>query len=819
MNLTDITATKEQELFDWYWTYGSKRKGAYSLSRGGWFERLCRTLSRRSEIRFSEEHFRRPAVAIWGPSQSGKSTLLAEFIDHGEGALNWAKSESVRFVPLKGKGKALNPNNRGSDASGCVARYVMRERVEFPETPVEIHLAKERDILMSLAFGYLSETTGKNAEGEHTHFNAETLGAVLDDFEKRAGTRAEPRRENFQRLVAVADVLEALVRSKQERYANLESRWDAVRSRIFDCDALLATETAPLEFAARVFWDDWRSLTKICTELFAKRDALSRRFSGKRIFCSLSAAALLLDISAAENADRLEEISGFGFREIAPDAVALASGTGAFLDAADVARTQALVAVLTIPLRADVLRGANGALHALLNAADIVDFPGVANEAPGTSETRLTDAALAENEILGMTKVFKRGKTASVVIGYSRNLDIDVFAILMRMNGYAPKPDQLEAGVSSWFLEMLSKTFDEKTAPELPLNIVQTFAAALINSVGQLAIGKDGLKKIFDKNNGLGTLCRAGCVRYFAVNYPAFKPECDFDTDSRSELEARVAEIEKDRDFRAHYSGTEESLRQMCGLVGPGGNDGGRTFLFEKLLGQIRISRRRDLLEAKTRALAVAFDTAMSEALPADGDENARRREDVEKIIEHVDSRARLDCSRIADAILKFTNVDPETLPPLPENLADDDGALGLYCEKTLAGVKDALTAFREGDAIGLGDSERRSRVTAYLLEGVAPGALKEWIRSTFPENPDRHERDAARRALAFRIARLLFRRQGLRHRPESSAPAADDVYSSPNYIAVVAPFLESLQKLHDENASARAKQPGDDELRQILLS
>ncbi len=812
MDLTNISTQKEQELFDWYWTYGSKRKGIYSLTRGGWFERLCRTLSRNAEIRFSEERFRHPAVAIWGPSQSGKSTLLASFIDHGGGALNWTENENFRFVSRDGK--ALNPNNRGSDASGCVTRYVMRERVKFPETPAEIQLTEERDILMSLAFGYLSETTGKNAVGECTYFDAEKLETVLDEFSERAGSGVVPCKENFPLLVAVADVLEALIRAKRERYVNLEARWETIRSRIFDCDALLATKSAPLEFAARVFWDDWKSLTKLCRELFEKRAELCERFSGKKVFCSLSASALLLDISAGESAERLGEISKFGFHEIAPNAVALTDGTGAFRDAADFARFQALVSVLTVPLRADVIADANGTLHSLLNAADIVDFPGVANEAPGTAETRLTDDVLSDNEILGLTKVFKRGKTASVVIGYSRNLDIDVFAILMRMNKYAPKPDQLEAGISSWFVEMLSKPFSEKTAPELPLNIVQTFAAELINSVGQRAIGRDGLTQIFAKNKGLGALCKAGCSKYFAVNYPAFKPECDFDTDSLAELEERVSAIEKDCEFLAHYEGTQDSLRHMCGLSGPGGNDGGRTYLFEKLLGQIRISRRRDLLEEKKRALSRAFQATVSEALPANGDDDARRRADIEKIIAYIESHVALDCSRIASAILEFTNIDPEVLPRLPRNLSADMGYLDTYCEKVLSKVKDLLMRFRNGEAIGISDAEMLNRTAGYLLEGIKPGELKNWILSTLPNEPNR---DTTRRALASRITNLLFRRLGRRHRPLMSVSGSNGVYSSPSYIALVDPFLDSLRNLHGESASARLIQPGDNELRVIL--
>ncbi len=825
-NLNKLTPEQAKELFDWYWTYGCKRKGAYLLSRGGWFDKLHRTLSRYSDIRFSETHFKRPAVAIWGPSQSGKSTLLATFIDHEDGALNWA-GDNFKFVASEGK--RLNPNNRGSDASGCVTRYVMRNSVLHEDAPAEIQFARERDVFMSLAFGYLSEMEGIDKDGRQKYFDAESLRKLLEDA-KGGRSNFSPKKEFFPMLAAVADVLEALIKAKQERYSNLGgNQWAVLRNDIFNCDALLESEDSVMNFAAEVFWDGWESLTDICWDLLGKLKEITRRFSGKKVFCSLDLASILLDIAAAENAESKEKIADFGIDETAADAVVIGRGHGAFSDENDFALTQALVAVLVIPLRDRVIEKANPALFELLKIADIVDFPGIANEERGVRGTQLNNEILKANRLLGLTKVLKRGKTASIVIGYSRNLDIDVFALLMRMNKYPPKPDQLNAGIASWFAEMLQKDFSERTAAELPINIVQTFASELVNSVRQTAINKKGLREIFEKNDRLGALCKPGCVKYFAVNYPQFKPECDISAEGE-ELGRIIEKIENDGTFSEHYAGTSESLRQMCGLSGPGGNDGGRTYLFEYLLKQVKSSTRQNLLDRKKRALGDDFSSVIEEAIPADGDENARRREDIQRVYDGIVKRAAWDHEIISREILRFSNIRPEDLAPVPVGVSED--VFHKYSEDVLDKVKFSLTQSRLGTAVGVEEEFIGSRIAAYFMDGISSRELKKWIcknLSVLAQSDTDDWKAAARRPLALHLAAQLLRRgKDERHRDDAqdyfsrvSEKADEDIdyRYSPDYVSVIAPFLKTLKNIAQESTNSRGCQEGDNELRAIINS
>src|SRR5207247_1528050 len=103
----------------------------------------------------------KPCLAVWGPSQSGKSTLLSFGLDahadpQGRGsALHWDGGRPCRLSKddkVPADATVLNPFNQKSDASGCVTRFVLRNESEIPDVlrPVEIHFARRPQILLAL---------------------------------------------------------------------------------------------------------------------------------------------------------------------------------------------------------------------------------------------------------------------------------------------------------------------------------------------------------------------------------------------------------------------------------------------------------------------------------------------------------------------------------------------------------------------------------------------------------------------------------------------------------------------------------------------
>ena len=96
------------KLVDWFWEHGTSRTDEHSLNPSRWLFNLYK--SRESLEMVSQEHNPRPATAIWGPSQTGKSTLVARYLDGNskhqnkkDSALYWEGGQHAFFSLPRGQ--------------------------------------------------------------------------------------------------------------------------------------------------------------------------------------------------------------------------------------------------------------------------------------------------------------------------------------------------------------------------------------------------------------------------------------------------------------------------------------------------------------------------------------------------------------------------------------------------------------------------------------------------------------------------------------------------------------------------------------------
>ena len=186
---------------EWYWKHGHLRKDAYALN-GPWLDRLyqvnhqARAIAR-LDLREQTAHGRLGSIAngkkhpAFQPISTGRTSMTRATIPRSNGAwTNPSASSSASDKPSDVI--VLNPFNKGSDASGCVTRFTLRDHVADPPRPVEIELATESQIMHALAVGYLSECKVGNAKGESVAFDPESFRALARQAEVRG--RAQPRR-------------------------------------------------------------------------------------------------------------------------------------------------------------------------------------------------------------------------------------------------------------------------------------------------------------------------------------------------------------------------------------------------------------------------------------------------------------------------------------------------------------------------------------------------------------------------------------------------------------------------------------------------
>jgi hypothetical protein len=840
-------------VLDWYWQHGAQRTGEFDLS-GAWLDQLYQL--RDTAMRVEEALAAgRPCLALWGPSQSGKSTLLSRYLDEpaaadASSALQWSADEAVVFVGRADQPGAihLNPYNQQRDASGCVTRFTLRREVAFPAHPVELKLASEGQLLHALASGYLMECDTRAAGSRETYHEPASIEKKLAELREIHRPKTIPSRPVRETLQILLDVLDDLIAADWPRYRNLRPDWRSLRPRLGSEPILKSDALALAEFAAWLFWDSQTVLTDLWQQLQQARKRTLMLAGGRPIFCSYSAARIFLDIDAFRKIDQGQGNEAVRISELRCGVAdsGFLIGTGLpnplFADHRDFGLFQALVWEMTVPVNAALLPADSAAMR-LLNTADLLDFPGVALTYPG-GERKPVDQM---TPVQLLTEVVKRGKTASIVITRSRQLGIDGFSILNRIQAPPAQPTQLLTGIQAW-VQALGQPWPP--APDaLPINLVLTFAARLVNGVVdsvQLRRPSADFSPVFEFLNKLGDLANPRWVRFFTTTYPRFDEGCV--RGSPQDLEEALRLISASPDFQRHLGPCLASLTAMVN-GGKDGGDGGNDFFLEALTRQARQSQTSVLLRRRGEELHHQFLGLLAEALPPEVTGEQRRAQELEdwgRAIESAIAARRRErpasdaASQVSHRLRTLVDVSPELLEPIP--LASQGPDWRAYLERQLLRWRETAKG-RDGEwsDLGLRDAASASRHLGYLAETVlSRGNVPRWLRENLSHFVNHHEAAQARRFVALRLSELIcFGPQGRQaHRPfrqeessntrgangiqsrlrgfaerEQQDPEERDDHQSPHYLGFIRPFLSHLEWLKTAPGGARKPQAGDREL------
>ena len=428
-----------RRLEDWFWRYGSRRKDPYALPPGKW---LLDVAHSRQRIRRGEEALRRPrpAMAIWGPSQTGKSTIVSAYVDagahfsgdpenDGDGSgLHWPDGKRFFFMaprqadpqspPAHLTRMVLNPFNKGMDGSACLTRFVpgaLDERpghyhVRDPRHPVELHLVQLDDLWHALARGYSTECLGSN-DRKPRAWDLERIQRATDELLKNADRHlGTPDKKAFDELLRLSEVLDDLAASDEPVFTELSTdrdAWQAYLRSLFEQPALLASRDLVRRLAEKVLWNDAPAITRwfrSFAEYYDERLGPGGEWSDRPLRCSLEAAALFLNMGASDIAYGkpvsnpeapeyiIQDLIGRLAYRIDDDAVLIGCESdlphrvGSTPE--EFCLLQGLVWELVVPINMDHLQDRPfsedadrpNALKKFLESADILDFPGVGNE-------------------------------------------------------------------------------------------------------------------------------------------------------------------------------------------------------------------------------------------------------------------------------------------------------------------------------------------------------------------------------------------------------------------------------------------------------
>ena len=865
----ELSQPKIAQTLDWYWQYGVRRikdHPDHVLARGSWLDSL-----------YAIANARRPAtadrktLAVWGPSQSGKSTLLAAYLDGemkeaAKGAystlLTWDEAEPVSFL---WKGKAgvvsLNPFAAGADASGCVTRYTAAASVRNPRYPVRLKFNSLSHVMHALAFGYLSECSPATADGTPVYWDRDR---ITKDFLKKPGSLAPgANRAAYELLREILDVVGMFIKSGELRYQSLAPYWEGLRRDLLDSSDLAQSEEAAIHFASTIFWDGSPTISGVFRNLRAKVETL--RWAKREVYCTMGVAALLLDIDTFKRVKKdvldefgtetLRRIRSLGFREDG-GAVVIEEGTpAAEIAGEEFGLFQALVREIVVPVKVpDAM--ARLPFFQLLKESDVLDFPGVAlKDAQGNSLTKLDLSQLGDRDHQLLTSVFKRGKTSSIVMGYGDDVSIDAFALLIRAKSFPSKPEQLRSGINYWW-ERVNPGFrsasNETGLTPLPLSVCMTFFGQVLVELAQTK-PKAGVGPLFkDMLEPLTPLDRPANATYFTTTYTSFKAAGEIRLDA-DERKVAVDIVKRDADFNRVFRSPESQASFDHLVADP---DGGVGYFFERQLEKLRASSRMGHLASLAERDVVAGQQLLNLAIPAVEDAGAQQLRVIAEVGKTIEVNLSLwaitlprelkqfdqieDCTSLYSFwIRSLLAVEPDELEPLPLDYAQ------LNRESKFAYVTRQWSRWREGSVTrmkkikgfhpglsGLRDETAARGPIELLSEGrQLDQALVAWLSDEMGFLSSEAPARILRRELAVVMGNIL--RHG-RLQPGPRVEQADlatvmqqqvgweneqgSNHDSPHYHKVIKPFLDSLKTLKPA-APLRPALPGDNELRNLWLA
>lgn len=736
-------------LVEWYWQSGYKRpqpparpdeggtdREKYRLPVDQW---LAKIYDARDELLALEEAIRprRPALALWGLSQTGKSTALS-FIDgaielpgvEGEdgrgGGLHWPGGAPFIYqpplrnpAPEHWHGCAYNPFNGEDDGSACLTRLVAAEagpgegwRVEDPRHPVLIRLLKPVELLNTIARGYDTQCLGPEKAGRHSPWTVAQLEERLELLASRfsAGRRgetAEPNRAATERVLRLIKTLEELHAVRVETFTKLAPDLPSLRQLLdrllLQREVFLADPAAADAVTAEILWGGADFITSAYQRLRAWHEKLLAAWGSRPVHATLPTAMLFVDFgsgvnllkgktSAARQRIQGRLISSLGWRADGERIVVGSGGEYANRLGAnpeDYAMTQALVWELVLPVNMAHLPDSSG--KELLARADILDFPGVGKDALNeTSRLNLGVGALPGGKAPEPTdffaKILKRGKTASVVANYSTRRVIDSFAILQSLKtDTAPSAEmtgQILEGCEAWARFAGHQTGPDASSP-LPLHFVLTFWGL---KASQFRAGTEG-----NFHNAIGKMIESyGWVRSrstaWALNYHWFRTP-DGDVLSAVDLK-RFAHgtddyhaVVREREFLQVY-GNPVSRASFDAMLQDRHTGGLDYFLgtVARQLDQLDEIARRDhlarLIEDREQLLRslCAFPYLRPPQDEVDGRIETLARFR-RRIIENHAPGGEREIRPLAHALREFLNVDAEQLPFPPLDPESLDGA------------------------------------------------------------------------------------------------------------------------------------------------
>lgn len=393
---------------------------------------------RRHISRYADAIPKRPAIAIFGQSQVGKSYLVSNLAKTPESYSLLVKvpgtGDEIDFI------KNINPPGGGKEATGLVTRFTTDDTFEASWKPFELELFSQSDIVNVIANGYLSDIT-------HYTFSIDRE-KIQNKISELSQLKDKSIRPGFSED-DVYNIKEYLNDRFRDHFLikdlNSINFWDDLAELIPYIDPLQRWNILEFLWGRQPFF----------TDLFKQ---LSTGLSQIKFLKSVRTEidALTPQSDTILDVQRLRELYQDGKK--AP--IKIYDG-GTFLAELDRSIISALTSEVVMPLADET---PNHPKRQFLKDADVLDFPGA------RSRQQIPEITFEEKDDDDKLLVFLRGKVAFLFDKY--NINFEISTLMFCMDDKQPEVTDLPKFLYDWISKVHGNSPDKREERERLLQLL-----------------------------------------------------------------------------------------------------------------------------------------------------------------------------------------------------------------------------------------------------------------------------------------------------------------------------------------------------------
>jgi hypothetical protein len=264
--------------------------------------------------------------------------------------------------------------------------------------------------------------------------------------------------------------------------------------------------------------------------------------------------------------------------------------------------------------------------------------------------------------------------------------------------------------------------------------------------------------------------------------------------------------------------------------------NGGTDYFFDLLSRQAESSRRKEILSERLKKAVAELQEVIQKALPTENSAQEERDRAVNNWVKAIHEKVRQPWSeddivdpitRLSAGLRAFLKINPEELEDIPVRAIASRTPIRSFIDRQVRNWQSRRGEWHNLDRIGISDGSEAQRLLGYLIEAADLAMVEQFFKDELGELSSRSDCKQARRYLALALSKgllngasdrkehreledagVLMERFSIAEEQQDLAPA-----SSPHFVAVVGPFLRTLEAIKSMKTNDRPDQPGDGEI------